>query len=152
MLPAQPLLSVSNINCNLGRGNILRIVSVFGLSEMKSSYIGLLITVCFDNEVEFHLGLSKLQCIICIGMLCCLPVIHNLTSFNCSGARYANPLFLHLTRREEKRKPFGAMWVGGDCRKFYIWPSSVNISVKEPVGHACELWEKGCRSLGSCNK
>ncbi|KAI5586209.1 hypothetical protein BDE02_06G197800 [Populus trichocarpa] len=55
------------------------------------------------------------------------------------GARYANPLFLHLTQREEKRKPFGAMWVGGDCRKFYIWPFSVNISVKEPDGHACEL-------------
>lgn len=110
MLPAQPLLSDSNINCILGRGNILRIVSVFGLSEMKSSYIRLLITVCFDRS-----GISF------------------------SGARYANPLFLHLTQREEKRKPFGAMWVGGDCRKFYIWPFSVNISVKEPDGHACEL-------------
>lgn len=59
MLPAHPLLSDSNINCILGRGNILRIVSVFGLSEMKSSYIGLLITVCFDNDVGFHLGLSN---------------------------------------------------------------------------------------------
>lgn len=59
MLPAHTLLSDSNINCILGRGNILRIVSVFGLSEMKSSSIGLLITVCFDNEVGFYLGLSN---------------------------------------------------------------------------------------------
>lgn len=105
--------------------------------------------------VQWSRGYEFIECllyIICIGMLCCLPVIQNLASFNCSGARYANPLFLHLTQREEKRKPFGVMWVGGDCRKFYIWPFSVNISVKEPVEHAWELWEKGCRSLGSCNK